>query len=109
MAGGAEPAGFAGESQQVLVLAVVAPDAGKAALQYPAIQELLYDLRNDGPQATVARLVLFGVAFHKLLKMSPGALPKRRLARIGALSTGRLPRQEQGAGHSMGRLREWVL
>jgi hypothetical protein len=41
VAGRAEPAALAGEGQQAVLLAVIAPDAGEAAGQVPALEELL--------------------------------------------------------------------
>ena len=57
VAGGAEPAPLAGERQQVLVLAVIAADAGEPALEVAAVEELVDDLRDDGAQEAVAGLV----------------------------------------------------
>ena len=41
---------LAGEGQQVLVFAVVTPNAREAAFQVAAVEELVDHLRNDGAQ-----------------------------------------------------------
>jgi hypothetical protein len=75
VAGRAEPAALARKSQQVFVLAMVAADPGEAARQVAAFEELVNDLRDDGPQATEARLVLFGINPLELVVVAVDALP----------------------------------
>jgi hypothetical protein len=77
VAGGAEPAPLAGERQQVLVLAVVATDAGEAAFEVAAIQELVNHLRDDRAQEAVLGLVLLLVGVQKRVEMPRQALPER--------------------------------
>ena len=72
VAGRAEPAALARKSQQVFVLAMVAADPGKAARQVAAFEELVNDLRDDGPQATETRLVLFGINPLELVVVAGG-------------------------------------
>ena len=79
VAGGAEPAALAGKGQQVFVLAMVTADAGKAALQIAAVQELADHLGDDGAQEAVAGLVNFLVSPLELIVVPAGALPERRL------------------------------
>ena len=49
-AGGAEPAAFAGEGQEIFVLAVVAAEAGEAAVEVAAVEKLVDHLRYDRAQ-----------------------------------------------------------
>lgn len=77
MAGGAEPAAPAGESQQVLVLAVVTADAGKTVLQISAVQELVHNLRDNLAQKTVVRLVMLLICLEKCVKMPGQTRPER--------------------------------
>ena len=78
MTGGAEPAAFAGEGKQVFVVAMIAPDSGESAFEVAAVEELVDDLWDDGPQEAVPRLVAFGVGVQKRVKMVVEALPERR-------------------------------
>jgi hypothetical protein len=55
VAGWAEPPPFAGKGQQVLVLAVIAADAGESAFQIAAVQELVDHLRDDPPSPRLRR------------------------------------------------------
>ncbi len=48
VAGRAEPAPLARERQEVLVLAVIAADAGEPAFEVTAVEELVDHLRDDG-------------------------------------------------------------
>ena len=57
MAGWTEQTAFAGEGEQVLVRAVVAPDAGEAAFECAAVNELLEDVGDDWPEGTVLGFV----------------------------------------------------
>ena len=82
VAGGAEPAAFAGEGQQILVLAAVAADPGEAAFEVAAFEEFVDDFGDDGAQAAIARLVSRRVNRLKLAVVAVGALPERRLLRI---------------------------
>ena len=82
VAGGTEPASLAGEGQQVFVLAVIAADAGKPVLKVAAVEELVYDLRYDGAQESIARLVALLVSVLKSAEMLRQALPKRRCFRF---------------------------
>ncbi len=80
------------------MVAVVTADAGEAALEVAALEELVNDLGDDRAQETVTRLVLRGIGFDKFVKMAVGALPEGRLSRIaGAIglheSTGQ-PKEE---------------
>jgi hypothetical protein len=54
VAGGTEPAAFAGERHKVFVLAMVAADAGEAALQVAAVQEFVDHLGDDRAQPALA-------------------------------------------------------
>ena len=78
VAGGAEPAGFAGEGQQVLMLAMVAVNAGEAARQVAAIEILVDHFRNDGAQQAVTGLVLFGVDLFEVVVVAVCTLPEGR-------------------------------
>ena len=82
VAGRAEPAAFAGERQQVLVLAVVAPDAGEATRQIAAVQELVNDLRDDWAQEPVTGLIVLLIAGEKRIEVPGQALPERRGLRL---------------------------
>jgi len=44
MAGGAKPATFAGESEEVLVVAVIATNTGKAAIKDTAVEVFFEDI-----------------------------------------------------------------
>ena len=57
MTGGAEPAAFAGEGQEMIFLAMIAADAGEPAFEVTTVKELIHHLGNDRPQVAVARLV----------------------------------------------------
>ena len=78
MAGGAEPAAFAREGEQVFVLAMIAPDSGEPAFEVATVEELVDDLGDDRPQEAEARLVAFGVGVQKRVKMVVEALPEWR-------------------------------
>ena len=82
VAGRAEPAALAGKGQEVLVLAVIAADAGKPSLQITTLQKLVDHLGDDGAQDAVARLVKFFVNFLELVIVPAGALPQRRFLRV---------------------------
>ena len=79
VAGGTEPAAFAGEGQQILVFAMVAANPGKAAFKVAALEEFVDDLLDDGAQGTEARLVLLGISLLERVIMTVGALPERGL------------------------------
>jgi hypothetical protein len=71
VAGRAKPAALAGKGQQVLMLAMVAPNPGETALQVATRQKLMHHLGDDASEHTVARLVRLGsgspinlVAYH---------------------------------------------
>ena len=76
VAGGAEPAAFAGEGQEVFVAAVVAADAGEASVEIAAVEEFVDDLGHDGAQGAEAGLVVLGVDFDKRGEVAVGALPE---------------------------------
>ena len=78
MTGGANPAAFAGERQQVFVLAVFAADSGEPAFEIATVEELVDDLWDDGAQEAVPRLVAFRVGVQKRVTMVVEALPERR-------------------------------
>ena len=78
VAGGAEPAPLAGEGEQVLVLAVVAPDAGEAVFQVATVQKLVNDLGDDRAQEPVAGLETLFVGGKKGVEVPGQALPERR-------------------------------
>lgn len=82
VAGGAEPAAFAGEGQEVFVAAVVAADAGEAAVEVAAVEEFVDDLRDDGAQGAEAGLVFARVGCAEVGEVAVGALPEGRLARV---------------------------
>ena len=100
VAGGAEPAAFAGEGQEVFEAAVVAADAGEAAFEVAAVEELVDDLRDDGAQgasrmskdelrmANWGQVRREGAAIRRSalgirnLPVAVGALPEERLARV---------------------------
>ena len=44
MAGGTKPSIFAGESEEVLVIAVIATNAGKAAIEDTAVEVFFEDI-----------------------------------------------------------------
>jgi hypothetical protein len=85
VAGRAEPAAFARKGQQVLVLAMVATDAGKPAFQVAAIQELVDHFGDDGAEESVAGLMLLRIGLLELVVMAVGALPERRLFGIAGV------------------------
>ena len=62
VAGGAEPAAFTRESQEVFLLAMVAAEAGEAAVEV-AVEEFMDDLRDDRAQGAEAGLVVLRVDF----------------------------------------------
>ena len=76
VAGGTEPAAFAGEGEQVLVRAVVAANAGKAALEVAALEEFVDDFGNDGAEGAEAGLAGLGVDFLEVVVVVVGALPQ---------------------------------
>src|ERR1035441_4714939 len=78
VAGRAKPAAFTGKGQQILMLAMVAANPGETALQIATLQELVDHLRDDGPQETVARLVLLRISPLELLVVAVDALPDRK-------------------------------
>ena len=43
------------------MLAVLAPNPGETALQVAAVQELVDQLRDDGAQDAIARLIFLGI------------------------------------------------
>ena len=65
----AEPAALAGEGQQAVLLAVIAPDVGEAAGQVPALEELLNHLWDDGRQEAIAGLEPLLVGLEQLVEM----------------------------------------
>ena len=94
MAGGAEPAAFAGESQEVFVPAMVAADTGETAVEVAAVEEFVDDLRDDGTQGAEAGLVVVAVGFDEGGEVAVGALPEGRVARVAGavgLHGGELP------------------
>jgi hypothetical protein len=70
VAGRAEPPAFAGEGQQVLMLAMVAADSREAAFEIATVQKLVNDLGNDRAQAAVAGLVSCRVKLLELVVMA---------------------------------------
>jgi hypothetical protein len=64
VAGRTEPVALAGEGQKVLVVAIVAANAGEAAGQVAAVQEFVDHLGDDGTEQAIAGLVLLGVDLH---------------------------------------------
>ena len=76
VAGGTEPAAFAGEGEQILVLAVVAANAGKAALEVAALEEFVDDLGDDGAEGAEAGLVILGIGLLECVIMMVGTLPE---------------------------------
>jgi hypothetical protein len=54
---------------------MVAADPDEAAREVAAFEELVNDLRDDGPQATEPRLVLFGISRLELVVVAVDALP----------------------------------
>ena len=77
MTGGAEPASLAGEGEEVLVLAVVTPDAGEAWFERAAVDELFHDLFHHRAERTVLEFVGVEVTGHESGLMPLGALPER--------------------------------
>jgi hypothetical protein len=73
----AEPAALAGKGQQVLVLAMVAADAGEAALEITAFQEFVDYLGDNGAQQPITGLVRLGINLLELIIVAAGALPQR--------------------------------
>ena len=84
VAGGAEPTALAGKGQEILMLTMVAPNAGEAAGQVAAFQKLVNHLRDDGAEDSVAGLVLLGIEFLELVIVAVGALPQGRLFRVAS-------------------------
>ena len=78
VAGGAKPSGFAGEGQQIFVMAMVAADASKTSGQVPTLQEFVDHLGDNRAQAAEAGLVFIGVDLLELVVVAVGALPERR-------------------------------
>jgi hypothetical protein len=76
VAGGAEPAAFAGEGQEIFVLAVVAAEAGEAAVEVAAVDKLVDHLRYDRAQAAQSGLIVIGVDSDKLSEVPVGTLPE---------------------------------
>jgi hypothetical protein len=62
--------------------AMVAADAGEAALEVAAVEKLGHDLRDDGAEGSVAGLISERVKLKELVKMAVHALPEGRLLRI---------------------------
>ncbi len=119
LTGGAEPAGFAGESEQEFVLTVVAVDSGKAPLEITAVREFANDLGDDGTDRSHQGLVLVRVDEEELFEMAINALPERRFARVaGAVEFHRCPGDRGAAwellcgtlcsGHAFGHLKQSV-
>jgi len=52
------------------VLAVFTPNAGEAAFEITAVEELVDDLRDNGPQEAVAGLVALLVAGEERVEMT---------------------------------------
>lgn len=77
VAGGTEPAAFAGKSQKVFVAAVVATNAGEATFESAAVDEYFHDLLNHRAQGAVIELVGAGVTGHEGGVVPLGALPER--------------------------------
>ena len=82
VAGGAEPAPFAGEGEQVVFLTVITADAGEPVLQFAAVQKLVHHLGDDGAKETVAGLVAFLIDRLKAVEMPGEALPEGRCPRL---------------------------
>ena len=82
VAGGAEPAAFTRESQEVFLSAMVAAEAGEAAVEVAAVEEFMDDLRDGRAQGAEAGLVVLRVDFDEGGEVAMGALPEGRLARI---------------------------
>jgi hypothetical protein len=82
VAGGAEPAAFAGECEQIFVATMVTADADEAAIEVAAVEEFVDDLGHDGAQGAEAGLVFLWVEFDELGEVAVGALPEGRLARV---------------------------
>jgi len=74
----AEPATLAGEGEQVVFLAVIAADAGEAALQIAAVHELVHHFGDNGAQVAVAGLIAFLIDRLKGVEMPGEALPEWR-------------------------------
>ncbi len=55
--------------------AMVAADAGKAAVEVSAVEDFVDDLGHDGAQGAEAGLVVLGVGFGELGEVAVGALP----------------------------------
>jgi hypothetical protein len=94
VAGGAEPTAFAGESQKVFFLAVVASNAGKTPFQVAAIHEFANDVGNDRAEGANLRLIDFLVYLDKLVEAAVENLPQGRLFRVsGAIKLHEIIRQ----------------
>ena len=57
LAGGTEPAAFAGKGQEVFVLAIVAANAGKPAFEGAAVDEFFHDLFDHRAKGAVLGLI----------------------------------------------------
>ena len=62
--------------------AVVAADAGEAAVEVAAVEEFADDLRDDRAQGTEAGLVVVRVGYDEGGEVTVGALPEGRAARV---------------------------
>lgn len=82
MAGGAKPAAFAREGQEVFVTTMVTADADEAAIEVAAVEEFVDDLGDDRAQGTEAGLVVVRVEFDKRGEVAVSALPEERLSRV---------------------------
>lgn len=78
VAGRTKPAALAGEGEQMVFLAVIATDAGEAALQISAIHELVHHLGDDGAQKAMTGLIALLIDRLKAVKMPGEALPEWR-------------------------------
>jgi hypothetical protein len=70
-----EPPAFAGEGQEVLVLAIIAPDPSEATFEGAAVDELFHDVFNHRAEWSVLGFVGVGVAVHEGGVVPLGALP----------------------------------
>jgi len=64
------------------VAAVVAADAGEAAVEVAAVEEFMDDLRDDGAQGAEVGLVVLRIDLGEGGEVAVGALPEGRLARV---------------------------
>ncbi len=77
MAGGAEPAAFAGKGQKIFMLTVIAADASKATFKCATVDKFIEDILNDWTKGAVVAFVGFRVVGHEGVVVAMNAFPER--------------------------------